>query len=230
MPQLDKLTFTSQVFWFFFLFVILYYSMIQMTLLRIKFILGLKRFFFQSEKNNSFYELSKNLNFSSRYDLLFFFDFYNLNNHAIDQKSSNFSYNLLKNTGNSSMFYSYLEMSLNFLEKLVDKISNLFGNVSKLSDSLYEYNFVLDLNKSNYNYAYNYMHKTEVLDFKDFSDLTKSINFFYEQFLNIFSFFFKSVQFYIYDTVFVLFYYFFNIFFKFREVLYFFRLLNKFSV
>jgi hypothetical protein len=73
MPQLDKLTFTSQVFWFFLLFVFLYYSMLQMTLLRLKFILGLKRFFFQTDKNNSFFDLSKNLNFSSRQDLLFFF-------------------------------------------------------------------------------------------------------------------------------------------------------------
>ncbi len=230
MPQLDKLTFTSQVFWFFLLFIFLYYSMIQMTLLRLKLVLGLKRFFFQADKTNSFYELSKSLKVSSRYDLLFFFDFNNLNQNSNTNSDSNFSFNVLKNNANSSFLSYYIESAFTLFDSILNSINKLLGSVSSKTTSLYEYNYVLDLNKSAYVYSYVYMSKNSVIDLKDFSGLTKSISYFYENFLNVFSFFFKAVQFYIYDTIFVLFYYFFNIFFKFREILYFFKLLNKLSV
>jgi hypothetical protein len=229
MPQLDKLTFTSQVFWFFILFIFLYYSMVQMTVVKIKLILGLKRFFFQADKNNSFYELSKNLKLASRYDLLFFFDFNNLSNENSSFSNSNLAFNVLKNSSNTSFLSSYIENFFKLFENLFNQIGSLLSNKNKKSNFL-EYNYVLDLNKSAYIYSYLFMSKSNVIDLKEFSGLTKSINYFYEQFLNIFNFFFKAVQFYIYDTIFVLFYYFFNIFFKFRDILYFFKLLNKISI
>ena len=228
MPQLDKLTFTSQVFWFFILFIFLYYSMVQMTIVKIKLILGLKRFFFQADKNNSFYELSKTLKLGSRYDLLFFFDFNNLLNDNNSFSNSNLAFNVLKNSNNASFLSTYLESFFKLFENLFNQIVNFLNSNTKKSNFL-EYNYVLDLNKSAYIYSYLFMSKNNVIDLKEFSGLTKSINYFYEQFLNIFNFFFKAVQFYIYDTIFVLFYYFFNIFFKFRDILYFFKLLNKVS-
>lgn len=229
MPQLDKLTFTSQVFWFFILFIFLYYSMVQMTIVKIKLILGLKRFFFQADKNNSFYELSKTLKLGSRYDLLFFFDFNNLSNDNSSFSNSNLAFNVLKNSNNGSFLSTYLESFFKLFENLFNQIGNFLNSNTKKSNFL-EYNYVLDLNKSAYIYSYLFMSKNNVIDLKEFSGLTKSINYFYEQFLNIFNFFFKAVQFYIYDTIFVLFYYFFNIFFKFRDILYFFKLLNKVSI
>ena len=206
--------------------------MIQMTLVRLKLILGLKRFFFNADKNNSFYELSKTLKVSSRYDLLFFFDFSGLGLHGDKNINldSNFSFNLLKDRANGSFLSYYIESLFKLFDNLLVRVNSLFNSVSVKSNAIHEYNFVLDLNKSAYVYSYVYMSKHSSIELKDFNGLTKNINYFYEQFLNIFSFFFKAVHFYIYDTIFVLFYYFFNIFFKFREILYFFKLLNKLSI
>ena len=144
MPQLDKLTFTSQVFWFFLLFIFLYYSMIQMTLLRLKLVLGLKRFFFQADKTNSFYELSKSLKVSSRYDLLFFFDFNNLNQNSNTNSDSNFSFNVLKNNAKSSFLSYYIESAFTLFDSILNSINKLLGSVSSKTTSLYEYNYVLD--------------------------------------------------------------------------------------
>jgi hypothetical protein len=227
MPQLDKLTFTSQVFWFFLLFVFLYYSMLQMTLLRLKFILGLKRFFFQTDKNNSFFDLSKNLNFSSRQDLLFFFDFY----FSKKENLSNFSFEFLRNnTSSSSLVSNLIENFVKFIENSFNVFNLFLNRIFKPSFDSFNYNFVLDLNKNLYLYSYNYIAKANSLDFKELYSLSNSISYFYEQFLNIFSFFFKAVQFYIYDTVFVLFFSFFNLFFRFKEILFFFKLLNRISI
>jgi hypothetical protein len=220
MPQLDKLTFTSQVFWFFLLFIFLYYSLSQMTLVRLKFILGLKRFFFHSNKYNSFYKLSRKLKISSRYDLLFFFDSGAIS-HLNGVLSSDLSFDLLKNRKSFFLSY-YIESFFQILDSYKHKFTKTVN-----STALYDYTFVLDLNKSAYVYSYIYMSKVNVIELKDFVGLTKSVNYFYEQFFNIFSYFFKAVHFYIYETIFVLFYYFFNVFFQFREILYFFKLMNK---
>jgi hypothetical protein len=59
MPQLDKLTFASQIFWLFFLFGLFYYSFVRISLVRLKLDLGFKHFYFQ---DSSFYKLLRKYN------------------------------------------------------------------------------------------------------------------------------------------------------------------------
>jgi hypothetical protein len=201
MPQLDKLTFTSQIFWFFFFFLLLYYFFIKIVVLRIKFTLGLKRFFLQNDKNSNFYDFVKILKVDSRENLVFFFS----NGDDLIETQKIFSYYISKFFSSFNSFFS--------------KDEKLYG--------LNEYIFVLEFNKTYYSNAYNMLQKGKNLELKELSVITKNILFFYEKFNILIGSFFKLVQFYIYEVNFVLFYYFFNVFFKFRSVLYYLKLLNK---
>jgi hypothetical protein len=197
MPQLDKLTFTSQIFWFFLFFILLYYFFIQIVVLRIKFSLGLKRFFLQNDKTSNFYDLVKNLKMDSRENLIFFFS----------NKSS------LVEDKNIFLYY-------------ISKFFNLFGDYNvQITNN--DYIFLLEFDKTYYNNVYGMLQKDKKLDFKELNILTKNILFFYEKFNSLIESFFKLVQFYVYEVNFVLFYYFFNVFFKFRSILYYLKLLNR---
>jgi hypothetical protein len=203
MPQLDKLTFTSQIFWFFLFFLFLYYFFIQIVVLRIKFSLGLKRFFLQNDKNSSFYDLVKMFKVDSRENLLFFFS----NSNSLVETKNIFSYYISK----------VIVLFTSFFSK--EEANTLVSND--------DYFFVLEFDKTYYSNIYNQLQRNKNLEIKEFTIVTKNILFFYEKFNNLIGFFFKMVQFYIYEVNFVLFYYFFNVFFKFRSVLYYIKLLNK---
>jgi len=186
--------------------------MIQVTLLRLKFILGLKRFFFQFDKDNSLYNFSKQLNVSSRYDLLFFFDDIENSYQNINEiKTSNPVENVIRTVD------VFIKNTLNFM----------FNTKNVRIESAYNYVFVLNTDKSVNSFLYSNLYALKSLEFKNFSNFGKVINYFYDNFIKIFQYYFKAVQFYIYESVFVLYYFFFNMFFKFRDILFFFKLINK---
>jgi hypothetical protein len=180
---------------------LLYYFFIKIVVLRIKFTLGLKRFFLQNDKNSNFYDFVKILKVDSRENLVFFFS----NGDDLIETQKIFSYYISKFFSSFNSFFS--------------KDEKLYG--------LNEYIFVLEFNKTYYSNAYNMLQKGKNLELKELSVITKNILFFYEKFNILIGSFFKLVQFYIYEVNFVLFYYFFNVFFKFRSVLYYLKLLNK---
>lgn len=197
MPQLDKLTFTSQIFWFFLFFIVLYYFFVQIVVLRIKFALGLKRFFLQSDKNLNFYQLVKNFHLESRNGLIFFFS-----NDSLDSSSSK-----------------------NILSHYISSVSNFFS--TKESGASSDYIFVLNFDKNYYSSIYNLSQTEKQIELRKLGLWTKNIVFFYEKFNSLLGSFFKSVQFYIYEVNFTLFYYFFNVFFKFKNILYYIKLVNR---
>jgi len=197
MPQLDKLTFTSQIFWFFLFFIILYYFFVQIVVLRIKFALGLKRFFLQGDKNLNFYQLVKNFHLDSRNGLIFFFS-----NDSLDSVNSK-----------------------NMLGHYIGLLSSYFSNNNLQQDS--DFSYILNFNKNYYSSVYNSSQSEKQVDLRKLGIWTKNIVFFYEKFNSLLGSFFKVVQFYIYEVNFTLFYYFFNVFFKFKNILYYIKLVNR---
>jgi hypothetical protein len=198
MPQLDKLTFTSQIFWFFLFFVILYYFFVQVILLRIKFSLGLRRFFLKGNLN--FYELAKYFNLNSRNGLIFFFY-----NEASENYSSR---NLLKNFTKIGLGgyidYKFFEIQAEY----------------------FPYIFILNYDRSYYGFFYTKFQREKNFEFKKFDFWNKNLLAYYDNFSLLMNSFFKAVQFYIYEVNFTLFYYFFNIFLKFKNILYYIKLIN----
>lgn len=154
MPQLDKLIYIHQIFWLILLLILFYYLFIFSCLLKIKFNLGLKRFFVQ-----------KNL------DLFYFRQkYFNIETEV------RFSLRKEKFLENISLYNNKIKNPKGVLEKSVRFVSNYMIMYNKSSLSIL-------LNDNNtYYYSFNKLndlHLFSFVFFVDMIDIIKKFGLFY---------------------------------------------------
>src|SRR6185312_5130365 len=105
-----------------------------------------------------------------------------------------------------------VETNKNILGYYISKIFDYLGinNIANTTNDNYVY--ILNYDNSYYSNMYSIAQKEKQIEFREFGTWTKNIIHFYDRFNGVLTFFFKSVQFYIYEVNFTLFYYFFNVF------------------
>lgn len=198
MPQLDKLAFGSQIFWLLIIFIISYYFYIQICVVRLKFSLGLKRYIFQVEKYNDFYEFFQT-NKVQKKELLFFFENENLGVEKTVSKRFFFD------VSSSNFLRLMLQSPIGgVLEKWLLTLNNIIAPLANYLES--EYVFIVNFEKSYESYFFSSSQRISKQETERLLSFGSDLNFMYMSFEKYMILFLRLVKFYVFNVLFSFFF------------------------
>ena len=193
MPQLDKLAFGSQIFWLLIIFIFSYYFYIQICVIRLKFSLGLKRYIFQLEKYNDFYEFFS-ANKTQRKELLFFFE--NVESEGkkffFDVSSSNILRIIIQSPAGS-----VVEQMLLTMNNWITPVTNYLEN---------EYMYIVNFDKTYESFFFSSSQRISRQETERLLSFGSDLNSMYLSFEKHMMFFLRLIKFYVFNVLFSFFF------------------------